>query len=796
MKKRFIRAGVISALITFAVACFAALMMVIMPAGDSADLSYRTLDYDVTATADGNLKVTQRIDVKLRDRSDDDGDRPWKQLFQQYSLAPGNLTDITDISVRNVTDGIDYAQQTEPKLPSAVSSNEAWNSDYANHWYIADVSASSDNPQPYTPGMDGIQTGPSSKSAKTVEIGWNIPVTTEANSMKFEVSFTMHNVATKWQDVASFQWEPFGKKNQVPIGTVTGTVHFPEDITGKTSWAWLHTERTSETKRESDGSYTFTAYNMRTGDYLDVVAAFDSSKAGDMARTQPGDHLNDLKTSEYNQQQRWLDRQRLAARIRLIGWIATIVIGLALCVWGVWAAIASNRRAQYHGDIEYWRDQPGISPASAARLITLVDASATGSSSDRELTATMLSLAVKKAIAIYPGPADMYRGIDMSQATPVGLSQMIAADPGKMNAARNTSTIVILPASLDAASNIEQLGLSQSEEALLALLITISQRVGCPVFDLNQMKNVCKDWASGYLELNKFTDSCAAEYSPLTSTASSQWAVAGVLAVVLGLGALIVNGTTGFMVAGMITGSPLLLVGLFCLLGGTSTALTEPGHEMAGRCLGLKRYMQDFSNFADRGAADIAMWDWYMVYAAAFGISERVMKELAKAYPQVNDPAWLDANAAGTLFYWNYRPYGWYGGRYYGDRPIKVASVLQGRFRHTVAHRSPVGSPTLVHSCPQGSRTSARPFRRQRLRPIPVAISVASVPAAVAASEVHSAAPVAVHSEAADEASRDTLHHRHVDCRRDHHGDTHRDTAHLQLVYRRSPETVVPQPRL
>ena len=266
MKKRFIRAGVISALITFAVACFAALMMVIMPAGDSADLSYRTLDYDVTATADGNLKVTQRIDVKLRDRSDDDGDRPWKQLFQQYSLAPGNLTDITDISVRNVTDGIDYAQQTEPKLPSAVSSNEAWNSDYANHWYIADVSASSDNPQPYTPGTDGIQVGESSKSAKTVEIGWNIPVTTEANSMKFEVSFTMHNVATKWQDVASFQWEPFGKKNQVPIGTVTGTVHFPEGITGKTSWAWLHTERTSETKRESDGSYTFTAYNIRTGD--------------------------------------------------------------------------------------------------------------------------------------------------------------------------------------------------------------------------------------------------------------------------------------------------------------------------------------------------------------------------------------------------------------------------------------------------------------------------------------------------------------------------------------------------
>ena len=57
--------------------------------GDSADLSYRTLDYDVTATANGDLKVTQHIDVKMRERTDsDDNTKPWKQLFQQYTLTP------------------------------------------------------------------------------------------------------------------------------------------------------------------------------------------------------------------------------------------------------------------------------------------------------------------------------------------------------------------------------------------------------------------------------------------------------------------------------------------------------------------------------------------------------------------------------------------------------------------------------------------------------------------------------------------------------------------------------------
>ena len=394
------------------------------------------------------------------------------------------------------------------------------------------MSDGSDHPKAYTPGTDGLKPSASAtEDDTTVEIGWNIPVTTEADSMKFDVSFTMHDVATKWKDVASFQWEPFGKKNQVPIGTVTGTVHFPNGVTGKTSWTWLHTERTSETKRNSDGSYTFTAYNIHNGDYLDVVAAFDAAKAKGIARKGTGNHLKDLKQDEYKQQQRWLDKQRFAARARLVFWIVSIVLGIALCAWGIWAVISSNRRAQYSGSVEYWRDQPGISPASAARLIRVVDPSTRQSDEDRQLTATMLSLAVKKAIAIYPGPSDMYRGIDMSQATPVGLSQMIAADQGKQYAAGITSTIVILPLAIDEAPNAQQLGLSESEDALLNLLIVISQRVGSPVFDLNQMKATCQNWQDGYIELGKFTGACSMEYQRLGATRSVgwQWILPGVL---------------------------------------------------------------------------------------------------------------------------------------------------------------------------------------------------------------------------------------------------------------------------
>lgn len=103
----------------------------------------------------------------------------------------------------------------------------------------------------------------------------------------------MHDVATKWKDVATFQWEPFGENNQVPIGTVTGTVHFPKGVTASNSWTWLHTEQTSETGRTKDGSFTFTVNDVKSGEYLDVVAAFDAAKAGDMARVETDDHLQE-----------------------------------------------------------------------------------------------------------------------------------------------------------------------------------------------------------------------------------------------------------------------------------------------------------------------------------------------------------------------------------------------------------------------------------------------------------------------------------------------------------------------
>lgn len=671
---RAVRSFGIAIVVTVGIVAALLLFMVLDDGG--ADLSYKTLDYDVQVQSNGDLKVTQHIDMKLADRSDDDGDHPWKQLYQQYTLKESDLTNITDISVRNVTTGETY-QQGDIAIPSSYSTYE-WNREHAKQWYIADVSQGDSNPQPFDPAKDGLVSGNTDDRSKKIEIGWNIPSITSASSLKFDVTMTMQGVTTAYQDMATFQWEPLGVSNQIPIGKVTGTVTFPEGIDADNSWAWLHTECTSETERDKNGSLKFTVYDVRAGDYVDVVAMFDVGATGGVERTRDTTIKNGIMKSEAKQEQQWRDQQRKQARIRLITWIAIAVVGLVLCVIAIIFALRSFNRSQYHGGVEYWRDEPEMSPASAAELLHMVDNKHSSTLTSRKMSASVLSLASRGAIAIYPGVAAMYRGIDMSQANNADIARMIANDPARIRDVGKTSTVVILPVVFN---NVQSLQLRPSEQAALDLLVTASERIGSPVFDLDQMNKNFSDWKNGYKLQEKFTNTCDNEFAMLgvTSICGGGAFAAGICAVMLAFLSMLYFGAIGNLALLAVISAPMMFASVFALSYLKLKGLTDNGQYLAGQVLGLKHYMEDFSEFKDRGVTDMTLWGRYMVYATAFGISEKAMKQLLKAYPQLADPQWLDNNASDSLLYWSYRSW-YFDHRYAGPASFDTNSMDFSQF--------------------------------------------------------------------------------------------------------------------
>ena len=60
----------------------------------------------------------------------------------------------------------------------------------------------------------------------------------------------------------------------------------------------MHTEATSQTSRDADGTLHFTISDLRTNQYVDLVAAFDNTGAAGVERTQSGDYLDELKSTE------------------------------------------------------------------------------------------------------------------------------------------------------------------------------------------------------------------------------------------------------------------------------------------------------------------------------------------------------------------------------------------------------------------------------------------------------------------------------------------------------------------
>ena len=174
-------------------------------------------------------------------------------MKQQITLDPRNLTNITDISVTDLSTGEEYLEgdPISSRNIDSYSSSE-WNQEESGSWYLSAVDSSTggsssnawvgeleprlpDSSNPKT--MLGARYPDSPRDynsehdlpldAQTVELGWNIPSTKSAKNMRFRVKMTWKNVATTYNDMLGFQYEPVGSTNSTPIRKLTGTIKIP-----------------------------------------------------------------------------------------------------------------------------------------------------------------------------------------------------------------------------------------------------------------------------------------------------------------------------------------------------------------------------------------------------------------------------------------------------------------------------------------------------------------------------------------------------------------------------------------
>ena len=67
-------------------------------------------------------------------------------------------------------------------------------------------------------------------------------------------------------------------------------------------------------------------------------------------------------------------------------------------------------------------------------------------------------------------------------------------------------------------------------------------------------------------------------------------------------------------------------------------------YEDSKRLLGLKKFLEEFSNMKERETIEVHIWDEYLMFAYLFGIADKVYKQLKNLYPEVIEKGDIDSN--------------------------------------------------------------------------------------------------------------------------------------------------------
>lgn len=628
----------------------------------SGDMVYQNMDYQAWLLKNGDILVKEKVTINLSDRG-----RVWRQLFNHYTLKSDKATAISDVSVSEIVDGeeVPYRQVDYADTETDLIDEGQWDEKASDTWYLAPLSGNDPDPVPY--GLDPITPSMKAGKSKHVELGWNIPVT-DSGTRTFQISLTFKNAVTAYADANKLLWEIIDSNNTVPVKHLQGRIFFPSG-TDK-SWGWYHFSGQSTSRKGKDGSLIFTAENIRPHQYLDILAMFQAPGM-EVSRKTSDKTVSSTIEAERRAFEHDQSRRRGEAIRNLVLIIVPAVLIILLGAASLVNAIRAYRTNRYKPTGEYVRDVPLDIPATEAAAVYQRLQVSQGIPTDanvkkRQMAALLLSLISKGAVAVYPGSPDHYQGMDPVNPGEERISKAVLAASAAGQEGSSSSfdqksgspqiTYVVVPDEEWKGMPGKADSLSDEEELLRSIFLDVSQETG-PAFSGDDLKSLLHGGtlaATSIRQLNALLEADSSKRHRYLSDRAPRnltWPVSLLaLSSVTSAFALPLWFTpfAYFLVLGLAG----VFVARFAWAYGRVDAVVPGGEKVLHQVEGLSNYLKDFSDFTDRGVEDLALWDDYLVYAAAFGMSKEVIKQFRQVLPSLGKVTAADMGAVSTGWIW------------------------------------------------------------------------------------------------------------------------------------------------
>lgn len=463
------------------------------------------------------------------------------------------------------------------------------------------------------------------KSNGDFEIAWGVGLDDSYDTRTYEISYTVTDAIGKYNDYAELYWQFVGEDFEISASEVTGTIILPESADNKEDIkVWGHTEELNgEIYVTAKNEISFQIDNFNAGHYIEVRSLFPTDMIQSTGREYAEDRYNTVLQEETN----WANQANLrrtwdSIKDKVII-VFIIFVVIAIIIIFIQKAVKYGKKLgelkKYIPEqkLDYFRELPekNTTPGEAVYILEEPYNKFT-SYFGKILSATLLDLKLKKYI-------DLKTEKDQKGKEKIIISRLKQPDD---NLKEDEKTILKFICNID--KKEEEITVKRLEKYISDHYPSVEKLI-------KQSEKAIERQLEEEDIYNKKQKEEYLNYSGLAGV----YYVFAILTLIIILWAFPL--AIVFLINGILCSSVKKNINV----------LTQKGINDKEKWKGLKKYMEDFSLLNEKEVPAIDVWEQYLVYATAFGIADKVLKQLKTVYPNIDE---LDNINSSAYMYFIY----------------------------------------------------------------------------------------------------------------------------------------------
>lgn len=550
-----------------------------------ATLKLNSLNFDVNINDDGSMDVTETWDIYISETN---------TLYKTIDIDKNKYDAITNFSVKEITSGKN----------SYFTESHSWRYHLPKNYYFGGIN------------NDG-----------KYEISWGVNLDNSSATRKYEIRYTVLGAIHKYGDCSELYWQFLGDKFEIPAEKITGTITLPEaySLNKEEIRVWGHSEDLNgEIFVTDNNTVKFEMEKYKSRHFVEIRITTPTYIFGGMSYTNYDDKLDEIIKEET----KWAEEANARRQRKEI--TSKILMGVEIGILGLLSLLFISKTPKYLRKLrtikklqpeektEYYRELPDetATPSEAMFILSkYIDTS-------KALSSTLLNLALKKYIELTQNEKEI--------------------------------NVTILN------ENLEML--KQDEKQVMKLLFNIKNAEKNNSFTMKQMEKYVRKHPTVIISIEKTFTSSAKEnaekkgkFDKEIETKGTNFSVIAFLYFFFMIMIMFVAIVAVILISEFFSINKTMIIGLvpvyaICIismlinailtvkLASRHSGFTQKGINEKEEWKALKKYMLDFSLLNEKEVPHLILWEKFLVFATAFGIAEKVIKQLKIKYPELSNP--------------------------------------------------------------------------------------------------------------------------------------------------------------